>query len=291
MTLDHLKGSAREAVLWTPTDRIDFINTERWIGYGAATNFLAEMKDLIEHPRNLRMPCRALVGDPNNGKTMILRECIKRYPPEEDDDECHLPVLVFETPSAPSERRLYSEILKSLRVAHREDAPPEKLLAKVVDKCYEVGVRLLMADEFHNMLHGSAKDQRQFLASLKSLLNVLRVSFLAAGTHDIITALATDGQFVTRFEKLALPKWGLNNESRRLLASLEMTLPLAAPSGLANSVDLAQAIVIGGRGTIGGITTVTKKASICALKRGNEKIERIDIEEAVAQMREREVIA
>lgn len=293
MSLDHLRGVAREAVLWTPEDRIDFINAERWIGYGAAKQVLTEVQDLIDFPRNLRMPCRAVVGDPNNGKTMLLKECTKRYPCKEEtvDGECHLPILVFETPSQPKESRLYSSILTALRVAHREDASPEKLLPKVLEKMCDLGIRVLMADEFHNMLHGAAKDQRQFLASLKSLLNALRVAFVAAGTHDIITALATDGQFVTRFEKIVLPKWSINTESRRLLASLETTLPLAEPSGLANSVELAQSIVLGGRGTIGGITTLVKKAAIAAIRGGIEKIERDQIEAAINEMREREVVA
>ena len=292
MNFNHLRGLARNAVLWTPEDRIEFIRADRWIGYSSAKNILAEMKDLIDHPRNLRMPCRAIVGDPDNGKSMLLQECAKRHPVKEDgNDECYLAVLVFETPSEPSEGRLYSEILKALKVAHREDAPPEKLLTKVIEKFYVLGIRLLMADEFHNMLHGPSRNQRQFLAALKSLLNVLRVSFIVAGTHDIITALATDHQFVTRFEKLVMPKWGLNNEARRLLASFEAVLPLAEPSGLANNVGLAQEIILGGNGTIGGITKVVKRAAIETLRSGKEQIGRTEIEAAVAYLRKREVIA
>lgn len=292
MSFDHLLGAAKDAVLCTPEDRIDFINEDRWIGYSASTNILTELTDLIDHPRNLRMPCRAIVGDPDNGKTMLLRRCITRHPSRERKNEVsYVAALLFETPSAPDEGRLYSQILKALLVAHREDAPPEKLLAKVIERVSELGIRLLMADEFHNMLHGSAAHQRQFLASLKSLINVLRVSFVAAGTQDVISALATDPQFITRFEKLTLPKWGTNEETRSLLTSLEQTLPLAEPSGLANNRDLALAVIHGGRGTIGGITGVAKKSAIAAIKAGKEKITKDIVDKTVDELRKREVAA
>ncbi|MGA9393740.1 MAG: TniB family NTP-binding protein [Azonexus sp.] len=292
MSFEHLLGAAKDAVLWTPEDRIEFINEDRWIGYSAATTILTEFSDLIDHPRNLRMPCRAIIGDPDNGKTMLLGQCIKRHPwRERDGEESHVAVLAFETPSAPDEGRLYSQILKALRVAHREDASPERLLAKVIERFSELGIRLLMADEFHNMLNGSAANQRQFLASLKSLINTLRVSFVAAGTQDVVRALATDSQFITRFEKLALPKWGINEETRSLLSSIETILPLAEPSALANDKSIAVGIILGGQGTIGGMTRVVKRSAVAAIKAGKEKITKDIVDKVVSELRVREVAA
>jgi hypothetical protein len=292
MSLDHLKGAAKDAVLLTPADRIEFIQTDRWIGYSAATNALTELDDLVDHPRNLRAQCLALIGEPDNGKSMLLRRCIARHPSRErGNEESHVAVLFFETPPEPDEGRLYSQILTALLVAHRPDAPPEKLLAKVIERISELGVRLLMADEFHNMLNGSSAHQRQFLASLKSLINTLRTSFVAAGTDDIIRALATDKQFITRFEKVKLPRWGVNEETRSFLASIESTLPLAEQSNLANSPSLTRAIVEGGANTVGGISKVTKKSAIAAIKAGQEKITKEIIDQVVSQRREREVAA
>lgn len=292
MSLDHLKGAARDAVLLTPADRIEFIKTERWIGYSAATSILSELTDLVDHPRNLRMPCLAIIGDPDNGKTMLLRRCIVRHPSRErGDEESHVAVLLFEMPPEPDEGRLYSQILRALLVAHRPDAPPEKLLAKVIERISELGIRLLMADEFHNMLNGSAAHQRQFLTSLKSLINMLQVAFAAAGTDDIVRALATDKQFITRFEKRKLPRWGVNEETRNFLASIESTLPLAEPSNLGNIPSLTRAIVEGGANTVGGIAKVTKKSAIATIKAGKEKITKEIVDQVVSELREREVVA
>lgn len=292
MSFDHLVPAAQNAVLLSKDDRIEFIQSDCWIGYSAANTILDELDDLINHPRNLRMPCRAIVGDPDNGKSSLLRRCAKRNPNREAPDGLsHVAVGIFETPSAPSERRLYSAILKALRVAHREDAPADKLMAKVVDRCTEFGIRLLMADEFHNMLNGSAADQRQFLASLKSLLNMLGVAFAVAGTRDIVTALATDKQFITRFERLALPRWGKSDETRRLLMSLEKVLPLAKPSNIANVADIGTAIMLGGGGTIGGIVRVVKRSAIAAIDDGQEQITKDIVDAVVADIRSREVVA
>lgn len=291
MSLDHLRGSAREAMRLTPRERIEFIQKDRWIGYAAAKTILSELQDLTGHPRNLRMPCRVVIGDPTNGKTMLLQECMKRNPAVvSESDEARVPVLIFETPPKPSEARLYSEILKAYRVAHRTDARAEELLPKVIDRVVSLDTRLLMADEFHNMLNGSSNDQRQLLASLKSLLNALRIPFVAAGTRDAMRALATDGQFVTRFEQLALPRWGLNQESRRLLASLEETLPLAEPSNLAGR-ELGEALILGGGGTIGGITALTKQSAVAAIKSGEERITRKTVDAMIEKLRARAVVA
>ena len=291
MSLEHLKGSVREAALLTPQERIEFIRKDRWIGYAAAKDILSKVQDLVNHPRNLRMPCRLIVGDPDNGKTMLLQECMRRHPKAvSESDETRLPVLVFETPPDADEGRLYSAILTAMRIAHREDAPPEKLLSKVIDGVESLGVCVLMADEFHNMLHGSPASQRQLLASLKSLLNLLRRPLVAAGTRDAVRALATDTQFVTRFEQLALPRWGVNMEARRLLASIEQMMPLAEPSNLAGK-ELGETIILGGGGTIGGIVKLAKKSAIAAIKSGAERVTRKIVDEALAEIRSRTVDA
>ena len=291
MSLEHLKGSVREAALLTPQERIEFIRKDRWIGYAAAKDILSKVQDLVNHPRNLRMPCRLIVGDPDNGKTMLLQECMRRHPKAvSESDETRLPVLVFETPPDADEGRLYSAILTAMRIAHREDAPPEKLLSKVIDGVESLVVCVLLADELHNMLHGSPASQRQFLASLKSLLNLLRRPLVAAGTRDAVRALATDTQFVTRFEQLALPRWGVNMEARRLLASIEQMMPLAEPSNLAGK-ELGETIILGGSGTIGGIVKLAKKSAIAAIKSGAERVTRKIVDEALAEIRSRTVDA
>lgn len=292
MSFDHLLPEAANAVLMSREDRIDFVLKDRWIGYDAATKFTKEVADLVRHPRNLRMPCRALVGDPQNGKSSLLSQCSNLYPRVDSrTEQSHLAILIFEMPSAPDEGRLYSQILKALFIAHREDAAPEKLLAKVIEQCVDLNIRVLMADEFHNMLCGTPAHQRQLLASLKSLVNILRVSFVAAGVQEIGRALAADGQFMTRFEKFTLPRWGINEESRSLLASLEQIMPLAKPSLLANDPDLAIAILASATGTIGSICEIVRKSAKVAIEDKTEQITKKIVDKVVNDIREHALAA
>lgn len=269
---EHLHQKAKDHLEDLHEDRIDYILSDWWIGYDEATEILTELDGLIRHPRNLRMPCRVIVGDSQNGKTTLLRRCIKLHGTElTEDNEPIVPALLFETPSAPDEGRLYSSILSSMFVAHRQDAAPELLLAKVIDRLTMLNVRLLMADEFHNMLQGTPRNQRQFLASLKSLLNVLKMPFIAAGTVDVVNALATDPQFVSRFEQLVLPQWGTNLTTRKMLKSLESLLPFPKPSDISDQ-EKAVLIIGASGGTLGGIVDIVKKAAVMATKNGTDSI-------------------
>lgn len=268
----HLEPKVWNLVAAPPDERIKFIKTDAWVGYSAATSILATLDELASHPRNTRMPCYMLIGAPQNGKSSLLERCVKLHQPVRDpSDNIIVPVLKFETPPEPDEGRLYSEILKSCLVSHREDAAPERLKAQVIDRLIALGVRVVLADEFHGMLNGSLKNQRQFLASLKSLLNALRLPFVAAGTVDVTRALATDTQFVTRFEVLPLPRWAINMEFRKLLASIERILPLAMPSVLAGQ-DIARAIGGACGGTIGGIREIASRSAIAAIEAQEEQI-------------------
>ena len=286
----HLHPSAIERLRDLPEEQIEYIKGDWWIGYNEANTILKELDDLITYPRNLRMPCKVLVADSQNGKSTLLRRCIRLHKVEYTEDE-HIifPALLFETPSAPDEGRLYSSILKALAVAHREDAAPERLLAKVIDRMASLNVRLLMADEFHNMLQGTPRNQRQFLASLKSLLNVLKMPFVAAGTTDVVRALATDTQFVSRFEQLKLPRWGANKETVRMIGTLESLLPLPEPSGLAKQ-DKAVLIMGTSGGTLGGMIDIVKKAGIAAIRQRRPSIEPSVLSAVIKQHNDRKII-
>ncbi len=285
----HLHEHAIDKLHDMPEERIEYIQTDWWIGYDEAKGILKELDDLINHPRNLRMPCRALIGDSQNGKSTLLRRCfVHNEVKYTEDEQIIFPAIIFETPSEASEGRLYSNMLNALGVAHREDAAPVRLLAKVIDRMTTLNVRLLMADEFHNMLQDTPRNQRQFLASLKSLLNMLKLPFVAAGTQDVARALATDTQFVSRFEQLTLPRWGANETTLRMIGTMERLLPLPEPSGLTTQEKAVHIIGASG-GTLGGVVDVVKKAGIAAILKGRNSIDLPILDEVIKKRNERKI--
>ena len=92
-------------------------------------------------------------------------------------------------------------------------------------------------------------------------------------TADALRAIQTDPQLANRFQPLALPKWTLNEEYRKLLASFERLLPLRQPSHL-HHPDLAAELLALSEGTIGDLATVLNLAVEAAIRSGQERIDR-----------------
>jgi hypothetical protein len=285
----HLIEQVKPLLKSSTTAKIDFIRKDSWIGYPSAHEILSDFDALLSHPKAVRMPCRALIGDPSNGKTTILKHWFKKHNFTQDEsDVIEFPAVLIETPPEPSEKRLYGTILNSLGIVHRDSFSETKLLNLVVDRFKTFKVRLLVADEFHNMLHGQIRYQHKFLAALKNLLNALQLPIVVAGTPDILRALATDYQFISRFEKHELPKWGANQETRSLIASIESILPFDEPSGLSEIESMT--LILGvSDGTIGSILKPIRNAAIMAVEKGSSKIEITMLDKAVKGILKRKI--
>ena len=116
--------------------------------------------------------------------------------------------------------------------------------------------KMLIIDEIHHILAGHIRLQSVFLNALKYLSNELRAPIVAVGTKDALRAIQTDPQMANRFEPAPLAKWVLDEEFRRLLASLERVLPLQRPSGLA----MGQ-MPYGGASRPGGLSLYRRRAA------------------------------
>ena len=68
--MNHLTAAAAEALSLTDTERIRFTMRDQWIGYTAATEALAELNRVANHPKVQRMPNRLLVSETNNGASV-----------------------------------------------------------------------------------------------------------------------------------------------------------------------------------------------------------------------------
>ena len=106
---------------------------------------------------------------------------------------------------------------------------------------------------------------------IKYLGNELEISIVAAGTHDAFNAILTDPQLANRFEPALLPRWTMNDDYLRLLASFEVALPLEHPSRLIEP-PLATKILSLSGGTIGEISTLLSRAAFMGVERGIERI-------------------
>jgi hypothetical protein len=83
---DYLNESAKAALALSDQERIDFIRRPRWIGYTKAKEVIAQLENLLTYPKIHRMPNLLLVGETNNGKTVIVNRFHQLHPVINDPD-------------------------------------------------------------------------------------------------------------------------------------------------------------------------------------------------------------
>ena len=253
-------------------ERLRFIQMERWIAYPRADQVLEKMESLYNSPKKHRMPGMLVVGEPNNGKTSLVRRFCSLHPLSDGwSDAPPYPVMYVQAPSGPDERQFYDSILRTLMAPFRyRDVPSEKL-DSISYYFNKIGTRMLIVDEIHNILSGSSLKQRAFLNALKNLSNSMMITLVLVGTKEALAAISIDAQFSSRFRPERLHKWKVDQDFVNMLANMERTFPLALPSNLATP-ELAPTIYELSGGILGELSSLLSGAAAVAIKTGTERI-------------------
>jgi hypothetical protein len=276
MSYAHLTAKTAEKLALSDKERIDHIKKSRWIGYSRAQSILDKLEDLLEHPTQPRMPNMLLVGETNNGKTMLIERFREKHLAHENDDRSGvvIPILFIQAPPGPDERGLYNAIMSRLFERIRMSESTDQKRDRVVAILKRSDLGMIVIDEIHHLLAGPFLKQRNFLNVLKYLGNELCVPIVGVGTADALKAVQIDPQLENRFMPEVLPRWELNAEFARLLVSFESLLPLKEPSRLADR-DMASRILAMTGGTIGEMSNLLNEAATYAIRK---KTERVDAE-------------
>ncbi|MFM5513741.1 TniB family NTP-binding protein [Aeromonas veronii] len=272
-TYSHLNDSAIEALGLSDADRILKIRSERWIGYPKAKQILAKLEDLLIYPRTHRMPNLLIVGDTNNGKTMLVQRFKSLHPAIDNPtgEGIQAPVLLVQAPPIPDEGRFYNAILELLFAPYRSSERVDKKQFQAIKLLRYVGLKVLIIDEIHHILAGNMNRQKAFLNVIKYLGNELQISIIGVGTKDAFRALQTDPQLSNRFEPVTLPRWEMDHDFQRLVASFERMLPLKQASNLAQQ-SIASSLYAMSEGYIGELSRLLSEASVLAINSGTETI-------------------
>ncbi len=273
MKIDHLSDEALAYLNKTDEERIYYILQDHWVGYPQAKKILKSLEELLEIPKIDRMPNVLLIGETNNGKSAILKKFSQLYPTEVDlkHNQVYRPVFLIQAQPSPDESRFYGQILQEAFFPHGKLERAETKQLKVMKALRELNVKVLVIDEFHHVLTGTANKQRLFLNVIKFLANELKISIVAAGIKEAHYVLSTDAQLMNRFKPVILPHWELNEEFYRLLATFENRMPLKKPSGLIQG-NLPAKILSMSEGTIGEILAILKTAGKMAILNKEECI-------------------
>lgn len=269
----HIHPNFREVLSFPDENRLAFLDKPRWIGYERAQLALDSLQALMNKPRQPRMPNLLIVGDPNNGKTTLIQRfktlCGEGYVNE--NAEPVKPVIVAEAPPSADEKGLYISILERFWAPYRASAPATQLRYQVVHLLRECHVRILIIDEFHSLLTGSAVKQREVMNTIKLLCNEVGIPIVGVGTRDAVRVLHTDPQHASRFDVLSLPLWELDPAFQKLLAGFELVLPLKKPSMLSSPEIATIAHAICG-GNLGDLHRLLGACARVAITSGEECI-------------------
>lgn len=274
INLDHLHESAKKNIELSDEDRIFKIRSARWIGYPQSQYVLSELEKLLVTPKHHRMPNLLIVGETNNGKTMLIRRFEKLHPSSDNPEGkgVHIPVMVIQAPPKPDEGRLYNIILDSLFAHYKQNDRVDKKLFQVIQLLKYINLKILIIDEIHHLLAGSLEKQRSFLNVIKYLGNELQIPIVAVGTEAAKRSIATDPQLLNRFKQVELPLWKNDSNFLRLLMSFERLLPLQKPSDLKRT-DLANRLYHLSEGYLGEVSQLLVEVAVTAVETQQECID------------------
>ncbi|OGX91499.1 TniB family NTP-binding protein [Hymenobacter coccineus] len=269
----HLHPDIAKLLELPDRERQRAVLATKWIPYTRARHIAGKMDDLLHHPASHRMPNLLVVGDTNNGKSLILQRFADAHVPfdREEDGRLVWPVFYIQAPPEPDERRFYNLILDRVGTPYRLADRVDKKQQQVLHILRLLEVKLLVIDEIQHVLAGNQAKQRLFLNVLKYLSNELMIPLVCAGLRTAFNAIQHDEQLANRFEPVALPRWTMGEEYLRLLLSFERLLPLRKPSGLSEEA-LAYKLLSMSEGTIGDLSKLLKRAAIAAIQGKTECI-------------------
>jgi hypothetical protein len=269
----HLDPAVAKLLLLDDAHRIACIDHDLWIGYGRALEAHHRLDRILRSERRMRPDNLLIVGASNNGKTAIARRFYAKHTQTENPaaDRATIPVALIQAPIGPRIPPLFSNILQALGRQPVRRNTIAQLRAETYQAMQDVGLRLLLVDDLHNI---AGSGTAPILMDLRNMGSVTGVSLGCFATKDIAHLFRRDEQLANRFELLTLPRWQFeDSDYGKLLATFAQHLPLRRPSRLTEP-SLARLILVAAGGLIGGIASLLRQAAVEAIRTGHECVDR-----------------
>lgn len=78
--VNRLLPETRAVLNASGDERIEYLKADKWIPYPRANEVLAKMEELFNEPPRVRMPSMLIVGEPNNGKSSLVKKFERDHP-------------------------------------------------------------------------------------------------------------------------------------------------------------------------------------------------------------------
>ena len=253
-----------------PRAQISALQRDRWVSYPASEAGLERLGELLETPARVRMPCVLIYGMSGTGKSMLLEKFQRDSAKKVGRPTGRRTIVAAQMPPVPQVRSLYAEIVRALDGGARSAGRFHELQSAAVGMLKHASARMLIIDEIQHLLSCNAREQRAALNAIKSLANTLRMSIVAAGTHEAVHVMRYDPQIASRFEQMELPVWGETEELWRFAAGYVRLLPSRLGADLDQRVIACLLELTDG--ITGRVTDVLRRAAAHAIATRSNRI-------------------
>lgn len=251
--------------------RIAAILADRWVSYQQGVATLGRLGELLRGARRTRMPSLLVVGEPDIGKTMILKKFMRGREPTFDQETrlSSAAAVSIEAPPEADEVRLYTAILDAVGapVVRGRAVDIERV---VYAQLQRLGTRLLVIDEANNFVIGSAGAQRRMLAALRRMANQLSLSYAFFGTAEALNAIMSDPQVEGRSQPVRLSRLSNDAAYAKVIRAVVDYMPLHGRSDVDSVfVDAVHDLTAGSPGKTFRLLNV---AAVAAIDSGCEQL-------------------
>jgi len=268
-TAERLRTSPVVSRQWISVAR------DRWVNYPAGEIGLRRLKELLATPARVRMPCLLIYGVSGAGKSMLLEKFQRDHAETTERRSGRRTIVAAQMPPVPLIRSLYGELIRALNAEVSPTMRLHELECTAIAMLRHAAPRMIIIDEIQHLLSCNAREQRAALNALKFLANQLRVSIVAAGTHEALHVMRYDLQIASRFEQLELPTWRESDELRRFIAGYLALLPVRKSVGAIDRRFIEYLVELT-EGVTGRIVEVLRRAAMQSL---DEQSGRVGLEE------------
>lgn len=224
-----------------------------------------------------------VIAGPGSGKSSLLKFLARAFPDEVSPTLTTRRVVIFKVPVSPSPKSMSSALLKALGDPTYDRGTLPEMLFRLGELIKRVGVTIIGLDDFQDV------PSKRRARGVEAIANWIR-DLCDLDFHGVVLAVGTDEADVVRDAhpqlrrrmqaRFELPVFSMDTPKATgaftsLLDLLDQSLPLAETSNL--SGNFCRPLLAATGGIFDYLMKLLVKATVHAVKRGSEKIERLDL--------------